>query len=218
MAVNLQKEIGIVRGETVTGNVIATATGTVIAIVTAIGIGIVIVTATGKGTEIAIKTGTGTVIEPEIETGIVIATEIVTEIETGTEKGVGGVTVIEIVTRAGIGTGIVTVTGRERETGTVTGESLVISARKDSKFLVRGRIRCHLNSSKGRRQRNQVSWNGCVAWPMMDTLVSIGMTTGMVIELLQLSYKSERFMLQTKSYMIPPMAVSFIDVPEDVHN
>lgn len=172
MAVNLQKEIGIVSGEIVNVSVSVT------------------VIVTGKETEIAIKTGTGTVIEAEIETGIVIviATGIVTEIGTGTEKGVGGVIVIEIVTRAGIGTGnvivIVIVTGRERETGTGTGENLSITMRTGSKFLVHGQTRCHLNSSsKGRSQRNQVSWNGCVTWPMTDTLVSIGTTAGTVIPL-----------------------------------
>jgi hypothetical protein len=172
MAVNLQKEIGIVSGEIVIGNVTVTVT----------------VIVTGKETEIVIKTGTGTVIEVEIETGIVIAiaTGIVTEIGTGTEKGVGGVIVIEIVTRAGIGTGnvIVTVTGRERETGTGTGENLSITMRTGSKFLVHGQTRCHLNSSsKGRSRRNQVSWNGYVTWRMTDTPVLTGMTAGTVIAL-----------------------------------
>jgi hypothetical protein len=161
MAVNSQKEIGIVSGE------------------------IVIVIGTVTGTEIEIKTGTGTVIGAETEIGnvIVIATGTVRERGTGTEKGVGGVIVIEIVTRAGIGTGnvIVTVTGTERERGTETGENLSITTRTGSKFLVRGQTRCHLNTSKGRSQRNQVSWSGCVAWPMTDTPVLIGMTAGMVI-------------------------------------
>jgi hypothetical protein len=143
-----------------------------------IEIEIVTVIVTEKETGNVIKTGT--VIGAEIET------EIGTVIGIGTEKGVGGV----IVTRAGIETGIgivtvivnvnVTVTEIGRETEIETGESLSITVRTDSKFLVRGETRCYLSSSKEISQRNQASWTGCVAWPMMDTLALIGMTAGML--------------------------------------
>jgi hypothetical protein len=140
----------------------------------------VTVIVTEKGTGNVIKTGT--VIGAEIETEI--GTVIGTGIGIGTEKGVGGVIVTEIVTRAGIETGIgiviVNVTEIGRETEIETGESLSITMRTDSKFLVRGETRCYLSSSKEISQRNQASWTGCVAWPMMDTLALIGMTAGML--------------------------------------
>jgi len=168
MAVNSQKgigivsEIGIVIGivsETETGTETVIVKGTVIEI--GIGTGIV----KGTGTE------TGTVIEEGTVTVIVIATEI----GIGTEKGAGGVIVIEIVTRAGIETGTVIVTVK----GTETGENLSITMRKGSKFLVHGQ-KCRPHSSKERSQKSQASSKGCVAWPMMDTLVLIGMRAGMV--------------------------------------
>jgi hypothetical protein len=145
----------------------------------------VTVIVTEKETGNVIKTGTVIGVEIETEIGTVIGTGTVTGI--GTEKGVGGVIVIGIVTRVGIETGIVTVIGivivteigRETETEIETGESLSITMRTDSKFLVHGQTRYYLNSSKERSQRNQASWTGCVAWPMTDTLELIGMTAGM---------------------------------------
>jgi hypothetical protein len=172
MAVNSQKgigivsEIGIVTGivivsETETGTGIVTVTGTVIEIGRETGIA----TRTGTETGIVIEEGTGTVIVT------VIATGTATEIGIGTEKGAGGGIVIEIVTRAGIETGTVIAT----VTGTETGENLSITMRKGSKFLVHGQTKCHPHSSKERSQKNQASSKGCVAWPMMDTLVLIEM-------------------------------------------
>lgn len=175
MAVNSQKGIGIV-SEIVTGIVIVTETGTETEIVNVIVKGTA--TEIGKETGIVTRTGTetGTAIGEETGTAIVtaIATGTATEIGIGTEKGAGGVIVIEIVTRAGIETGTVIVT----VIGTETGENLSITMRKGSKFLVHGQTKCHPRSSKERSQKNQASSKGCVVWPMMDTPVLIGMKAG----------------------------------------
>lgn len=177
MAVNSQTGIGIVSEIVIVSE---TETGTGTEIVNAIVIVKGTVIEIGKGTGIVTRTGieTGTVIEEETGTAIVtvIATGTATEIGIGTEKGAGGVIVIEIVTRAGIETGTVIVT----VTGTETGENLSITMRKGSKFLVHGQTKCHPHSSKERSQKNQASSKGCVAWPMMDTLVLTGMKAGMM--------------------------------------